>query len=142
MRSTTLAVLSLALASAPTRAAEFAVLARAQANRPISPAALRNLFLGATRTWPDGRTVEVGLPQADTPEMEWLATRIFHLPAREVRTLIRQRVFAGEMPEPRTIASAEDCLAFARQSRGGLCVIPETVAAGHAANVGMLTVTD
>jgi hypothetical protein len=118
------------------------VLARAQPSKPISPAALRNLFLGATRAWPDGRTVEVGLPAADTPEMEWLASSIFHLPARELRTMIRQRVFAGEMPEPRTIASAEDCLAFARQSRGGLCVIPETLAGSHAANVGLLTVTD
>ena len=142
MRSTTVAVLCFALASAPARAAEFAVLARAQASKPISPAALRNLFLGASRTWPDGRTVEVGLPAADTPEMEWLASSIFHLPARELRTMIRQRVFAGEMPEPRTIASSEDCLAFARQSRGGLCVISEAAATSRAANVGLLTATE
>jgi hypothetical protein len=142
MRSWTLAAACLALASAAARAEDFAVLARAQASKPISQAALRNLFLGATRTWPEGRTVEVGLPAADTPEMEWLAARIFHVSAREVRTMIRQRVFAGEMPEPRTIGSAEECLAFARQSRGGLCVAPQIAAAGRAANVGLLTLAD
>ncbi|HEY2028724.1 MAG TPA: hypothetical protein VGH20_05910 [Myxococcales bacterium] len=134
------AVLSLLFASAASAADNFAILARAQPSKPWSEAALRNLFLGATRSWPGGRQVEVGLPAADTPEMEWLAKRIFHLPAREVRTIIRQRVFTGEMGEPRSIASAEDCLAFARESRGGLCVIDQAAAAGRAANTGLLTV--
>jgi hypothetical protein len=134
------AALCILLSSGAPAAEEFAVLARAQASKPLSEAALRNLFLGTTRTWPDGRPVEVGLPAAQTPEMEWLATRVFHLPAREVRTMIRQRVFTGEMTEPRTIASPEECLAFARQSRGGLCVIGQSAAASRAANVGLLTV--
>lgn len=134
------AALCLLLGSGAAAADDFAILARAQASNAWSEAALRNLFLGATRTWPGGRQVEVGLPAADTPEMEWLAKRIFHLPARDVRTMIRQRVFTGEMPEPHTIASPEDCLAFARQSRGGLCVIPQSAAGNRAANVGLLTV--
>jgi hypothetical protein len=128
------------LASGASAAEDFAVVARAQPSKPWTEAALRNLFLGGTRSWPGGRQVEVGLPAADTPEMEWLAKRIFHLPAREVRTMIRQRVFTGEMSEPRTIESPEDCLAFARQSRGGLCVVSQSAAAGRAANVGLLTV--
>jgi len=134
------AALCLFAASSAGAAEEFAVLARAQASKPISEAALRNLFLGTTRSWPEGRPVEIGLPAADSPEMEWLASRVFHLPAREVRTMIRQRVFTGEMSEPRTIGSPEDCLAFARQSRGGLCVIALSAAASRAANVGLLTV--
>jgi hypothetical protein len=134
------ALLSVLLASGALAAEEFAVLARAQPSAPLSVAALRNLFLGATRTWPNGRVVEVGLPAADTPEMEWLASRVFHLPAREVRTMIRQKVFTGEMNEPRTIASSDDCLAFARQSRGGVCIAAQSVAASRPANVGLLTV--
>ena len=137
-----IAALFVFVASAAPAAEDFAVLARAQASKPISAVALRNLFLGTTRTWPEGRPVEIGLPAADSPEMEWLANRVFHLPAREVRTMIRQRVFTGEMSEPRTIGSPEDCLAFARQSRGGLCVISGSAAANRAANVGLLTVTD
>jgi hypothetical protein len=136
----TAAVLCLLLASGASAAENFAVLARAQASAPLSEAALRNLFLGTTRSWPNGRQVEIGLPAADTPEMEWLANRVFHLPAREVRTMIRQRVFTGEMNEPRSLASAEDCLAFVRESRGGFCVIAQAAAAGRAANVGLLTV--
>lgn len=134
------AILCLVLASGASAAEDFAVLARAQANATVSEAALRNLFLGATRFWPNGREVEIGLPAADTPEMEWLAKRVFHLPAREVRTMIRQRVFTGEMNEPRVIESSDDCLAFARQSRGAVCVVAQPVAASRAANVGLLTV--
>jgi hypothetical protein len=71
--------------------------------------------------------------------MEWLAARVFHVSAREVRTLVRQRVFTGEMSDPRTIGSSEDCLSFARQSRGGICIASEKAAGFHAANVGALT---
>lgn len=134
------AIVFVLLASGPSAADDFALLARAQATKPWSEAALRNLFLGTTRSWPEGRPVEIGLPAADTPEMEWLAKRVFRLPAREVRTMIRQRVFTGEMSEPRTIASSEDCLAFTRQSRGGLCVVAQSAAGNRAANVGLLTV--
>ena len=85
------------------------------------------------------RQVEVAIPASDTLEMAWLASTVFGLSPRELRTLLRQRVFAGEMPEPRTLSSSQECLDFARQSRGGLCVSEESAAASRAANVGALT---
>jgi hypothetical protein len=82
--------------------------------------------------------VEIATPAPDTPEMAWLAGTVFGLSPRELRTLLRQRVFAGEMPEPRTLASSQECLDFARLSHGGLCVSSESAAGGRAVNVGAL----
>jgi hypothetical protein len=138
-----LAAIALALAAAaPAGADRFVVLARGQANARVGASELRDLFLGRTRTWPGGRQVELAVPASDTPEIAWLAETVFGLSPRELRTLLRQRVFAGEMPEPRTLHSSQDCVEFVRQSRGGLCVASESLAAARAANVGALTVAD
>ncbi|SRR5712692_1777677 len=137
MRWPTLALLLL-LGASPAGAEYFVVLARGQPNARISAPALRDLFLGRTRTWPGGRPVEIATPAPDTPEMAWLAATVFGLSPRELRTLLRQRVFAGEMPEPRTLSSSQECLDFARLSHGGLCVSSESAAGGRAVNVGAL----
>ena len=139
MRWVTLPMLLL-LGGSPAGAEQFVVLARGQPSERIAPPALRDLFLGKTRTWPGGRQVEVAIPASDTQEMAWLASTVFGLSPRELRTLLRQRVFAGEMPEPRTLSSSQECLDFARQSRGGLCISEESAAASRAANVGALTI--
>src|SRR2546428_3955630 len=121
MRWPTLPML-LVLAGSPAAAEQFVVLARGQPTGRIAASALRDLFLGRTRTWPGGRPVEVAIPAPETLEMAWLASTVFGLSPRELRTLLRQRVFAGEMPEPRTVSSSQECLDFARQSHGGLCI--------------------
>jgi hypothetical protein len=135
-------LLLLLLGSPPASAEQFVVLARGQPSARISAAVLRDLFLGRTRTWPGGRPVEVATPAPDTPEMAWLAGTVFGLSPRELRTLLRQRVFAGEMPEPRTLSSPQECLDFARLSHGGLCITDESAASARAVNVGTLTVGD
>ncbi|MFL5309389.1 MAG: hypothetical protein ACJ79H_02935 [Myxococcales bacterium] len=141
MRWPTMAML-LVLAATPAGAEQFVLLARGQPNARISASALRDLFLGRTRTWPGGRPVELAVPASDTPEIGWLADTVFGLSARELRTQLRQRVFAGEMPEPRTLSSSQDCIEFVRQSRGGLCVASDSLAGARPANVGALTVAE
>jgi len=130
------------LGASPAGAEQFVVLARAQPSARISAPALRDLFLGERGPWPGGRPVEIATPAPDTPEMAWLAGTVFGLSPRELRTLLRQRVFAGEMPEPRTLSSSQECLDFARLSLGGLCVSSESVAGGRAVNVGALALEE
>jgi hypothetical protein len=131
------------LCSMPAMAADsFVLVARAQPNDSLAAAAVRDLFLGRMRTWPRGRPVELALPPPDSPEMTWLAEKIFQLTGRELRLRIRQKVFAGEMPEPRNVDSAEDCLEFVRRSRGGVCIVPRASGEMRAASIGMLTVAE
>lgn len=142
MRRLALLLTALLAASAPARAEPFVVLARGQANARISASALRDILLGKTRTWPGGRPVELAVPAGDTPELAWLAENVFGISPRELRTLIRQRVFAGEMPEPKAMRSSEACVDFVRQSHGGLCIAIESVAATRPPNVGALTIAN
>lgn len=139
---TPLAALALVLAAVPAGGDRFVVLARGQANARVDASALRDLFVGRTRTWPGGRQVELAVPGPDTPEIAWLAEAVFGISPRELRTLLRQRVFAGDMPEPRKLSSPEECIQFVRESRGGLCVASESLAASRAANVGVLTLAE
>jgi hypothetical protein len=142
MRFSGIAFAAVLSAATVARAEAFVVLARGQANARVSTPALRDLMTGRARTWPGGRPVELAVPATDTAEFTWLAATVFGVSPRELRTLLRQRVFAGEMPEPRTLSSSEACVDFVRQSRGGLCIATDSVAATRPPNVGTLTIAD
>jgi hypothetical protein len=148
MRSKTwiafLSLSALALGALGTRAArasegEHVLVLSGQNPVPeLSAAELKRLFTGGTKQWSSGAVVQVALVPTQVPETVSLASLLDTTPS-ELIGRIQQQVFRGEMRRPVVLRSAVQCVAFAGQTPGGICIAPRS-AASEAARAGSVRI--
>ena len=63
------------------------VMDKKSATAALSSPDLTKIFKGATAKWPDGRRVTVVLSRLDSPDMEMVLRKVYHLTASQVLDL-------------------------------------------------------
>ncbi len=113
-------ILSLALAAPPDSA--LAV----PAGHPVTELSVeevREMLLGRTTTWPDGRPVALVLGPARSPEMKWMCALV-GLPEFTYRSLLFDKAMRGQIEKPRTTKTADETAAAIAMRRGSLGPLP------------------
>jgi ABC-type phosphate transport system substrate-binding protein len=108
----------------------------------ISKAEVKNVFTGRTKTWSDVGVVTVVLGPEDSPQLAWLADKVFQVAPKTMLTKIKQEVFKGEMKKPITAASPAEALEAVRNNPGAIAVVPADAAKALPAGVALLPLGD
>ncbi|MFM2418506.1 MAG: hypothetical protein RL385_3229 [Pseudomonadota bacterium] len=104
----------------------------------LSAPELKRLFTGGTKQWSSGAVVQVALVPTQVPETVSLASLLDTTPS-ELIGRIQQQVFRGEMRRPVVLRSGVQCVAFAGQTPGGICIAPRS-AASEAVRAGSVRI--
>jgi ABC-type phosphate transport system substrate-binding protein len=84
-----------------TARADYVVVRNAKnPTAKLSKDAVKKVFSGRTRTWPNGEAVVLVIGSEDSPAMHWLASTIFGVSAKTFLAKIKQDVFKGDVPRP------------------------------------------
>jgi ABC-type phosphate transport system substrate-binding protein len=131
------------LASAETALADDFVIVRNAKNpaKSVSRSELKKLFTGQSKQWGAAVTQTV-LGEPDTPELAWLAGRVFGVSPKDLLTKIKQEIFRGEMKRPVMVHSSEDCATAVQKSEGGIGVVTGAAAKSLPAGVAVTALTD
>ena len=134
---------TLALAATPCWADDFVFIKNAKNGAAkLSKAEAKNLFTGRTKTWSDVGVVTVVLGPEDSPQLGWLADKVFQVAPKTMLTKIKQEVFKGEMKKPITAASPAEAVEAVRNNPGAIAVVPADAAKSLPAGVALLLLGD
>jgi len=91
----------------------------------ISLGELRNIYLGKTKNWKNGKRIVLFLPQSKSPSMDVLVKKILRLEDEsEVSKLYLKLIFQQVFPTPpMLVLNTNDAVLKVRVNSGGIAIV-------------------
>ncbi len=97
----------------------------------LSREELERIFLFKRRFWRRSQPIVLLLPADGLPAREFLLEEIWRLSSDEVRRLILEKLFQGELDlAPKSVSSDREAISFVSSARGALAVVSSQAVAG------------
>jgi hypothetical protein len=106
----------------------------------VSRGDVKDLSVGKRKTWGSGAVVQLVLPPAGTPALDWFASAVVGVPEGALLNKIRQEVFKGELRKPLTAASDKDTLSAVAADPGTLGIVHATSVKSLPGDVAVLAI--
>jgi ABC-type phosphate transport system substrate-binding protein len=90
----------------------------------ISAAALRDIYTGKTKYWPDGQSVDIALLDDETGTTDEALKEVSGMGASYFRTFWQRIVFSGRGQQPDRIGDAASLVAFVASNKGAIALVP------------------
>ncbi len=119
-----LLVLASMLLATAARAEDMVAVRNAKVpTTSVSKTELRELLTGKTKQWPNGSLVQVVMGGEESPDVQWMASKIFGVGTVALVTKMKQEVFKGELKKPLSCTTDEECLALVKRTEGALAFV-------------------
>jgi hypothetical protein len=90
----------------------------------ISAAALKDIYTGNTKYWPDGQNVDIALLDDETGTTDAALNEVSGMGASYFRTFWQRMVFSGRGQQPDRIGDAASLVAFVASTKGAIAIVP------------------
>jgi ABC-type phosphate transport system substrate-binding protein len=90
----------------------------------ISAAALKDIYTGKTKYWPDGQNVDIALLDDETGTTDAALNEVSGMGASYFRTFWQRIVFSGRGQQPNRIGDAAALVAFVAATKGAIALVP------------------
>lgn len=90
----------------------------------ISAAALKDIYTGNTKYWPDGQNVDIALLDDETGTTDAALNEVSGMGASYFRTFWQRMVFSGRGQQPDRIGDAASLVAFVASTKGAIALVP------------------
>jgi ABC-type phosphate transport system substrate-binding protein len=90
----------------------------------ISAAALKDIYTGRTKYWPDGQSVEIALLDDETGTTDAALNEVSGMGASYFRTFWQRIVFSGRGQQPDRIGDTASLVAHVASTKGAIALVP------------------
>ena len=90
----------------------------------ISAAALRDIYTGKTKYWPDGQSVDIAVLDDETGSTDAALNEVSGMGASYFRTFWQRMVFSGRGQQPEKIGDAAALVAYVAATKGAIAIVP------------------
>jgi hypothetical protein len=90
----------------------------------ISETALKDIYTGKTKYWPDGQNVDIALLDDETGTTDAALKEVSGMGASYFRTFWQRIVFSGRGQQPDRIGDAAALVAFVAATKGAIALVP------------------
>ena len=118
------AVLLAGVLSAAALDGVVVIVNKGVAANSISAAALKDIYTGNTKYWPDGQNVDIALLDDETGTTDAALNEVSGMGASYFRTFWQRMVFSGRGQQPDRIGDAASLVAFVAATKGAIALVP------------------